>query len=107
MDRELLPSGTATSWRHFESETESETVTYVYEGPAAIVQGPEYLAEQLRMDGAASSLGAALSMSESAELGYGYLYEDEYNDEDILLDYVDDDLGPYREVITAKVNLDA
>lgn len=102
MERELLPAGTATSWRHFDNE-ESETVTYIYEGPISAVQGPQYLAEQIRMDGAAPSLGAALSMSDDAELARGYIYTDEYTDEDLLLDHIDDSLGPYREVITAKV----
>lgn len=80
--------------------------TYVFDGPVTRVQGPEYLAEQLRQDGAASSLGAALSMSEHAHLFMGWLYLDDNTGEEYVLDHHDSMLGTSIEVIVAKVPYD-
>lgn len=80
--------------------------TYVFDGPVTRVQGPEYLAEQLRQDGAASSLGAALSMSEGAYLYKGWLYLDDNNGEEFVLDHNDPSLGEAVETIVAKVPYD-
>ena len=102
MDIEVLPTGTATNWRHLSSDEES-VHTYIYDGPVTSVQGPEYLAEQLRQDGAASSLGAALSMSENAELSLGWLYTDEYSDDEHILDHIDPWLDAPTQVVIAKV----
>lgn len=80
--------------------------TYVFDGPVTRVQGPEYLAEQLRQDGAASSLGAALSMSENADLLMGWLYFDENTGEEYALDHYDPMLGDASPTIIAKVPKD-
>ncbi len=84
---EVLPTGTATSWRFIEPQdnTEAKAHTYLFEGPLSKVQGREYLAEQLRQDGAASSLGAALSMVEAAELLYGWVVYDESTGEEFVI----------------------
>lgn len=92
---DVLPTGTATSWRLIEPQdnTEATAHTYLFEGPPSKVQGREYLAEQLRQDGAASSLGAALSMVEAAELLYGFLVFDEDTGEEFVIPVGDEVSG--------------
>lgn len=104
----ILPTGTATSWRRLESEQDhdTQTHTYVFEGRMKALQGSEYLAEQLRQDGAASSLGAALSMSENAHLSFGWLYLNEDTDEEFVLDEKESHLENPRSVLIAKVPFD-
>lgn len=102
----LLPTGTATAWRMLEQhDHNSDTLTYVFEGSLSAPQGPAYLAEQLRQDGAASSLGAALSMAQEAELTYGWLYLNEDTDSECVLDEVAPwlDLSIQVQVLVAKV----
>ena len=76
----------------------------MFDGPVTRVQGPEYLAEQMRQDGAASSLGAALSMSEDAHLFMGWLYLDDNTGEEYVLDHNDPMLGKAVEILVAKVH---
>ena len=87
---DLLPTGTATDWRRLDNESTSvQTHTYVFDGQMSALQGPEFLAEQLRQDGAASNLGAALSMSEQAHLSFGWLYYDEDTDTEFVSEQED------------------
>ena len=100
----LLPTGTATAWRMLEEQNHNSNVlTYVFEGSLSAPQGPAYLAEQLRQDGAASNLGAALSMAEEAELFYGWLYLNEDTDTEFVLDEVAPWLDSPVSVLVAKV----
>lgn len=102
MNIEPLPPGTPTCWRHLERpEGDSPNeILYICEAP---FEGPEFLAEQLRQDGAAPSLGAALSMSEHAAIRIGWIYIDDYTDDEYILNERDDSLGPPVQVVTAKV----
>lgn len=103
----LLPTGTATAWRMLEEQDhDSKVLTYIFEGSLSAPQGPAYLAEQLRQDGAAPSLGAALSMAETAELTYGWLYLNEDTDMEFVLDEVAPWLDSPVSVLIAKVNTD-
>lgn len=89
-----------------EQDHDSKVYTYVFEGSLRAPQGPEYLAEQMRQDGAASSLGAALSMAEQAELSYGWLYLNEDTDTEFVLDEAAPWLDSPVSVLIAKVNID-
>lgn len=105
MNIEPLPPGTPTRWRHLEKpEGDSpDEILYVCEAP---FEGPEFLAEQLRQDGAALSLRAALSMSEHATIRVEWMYIDEYTDDEYVLNEKDETLGPCVQVATAKVYTD-
>lgn len=104
---EILPTGTATFWRLIEPQDHNETGehTYVFNESISRFQGREYLAEQLRQDGAASSLGAALSMSETAQLFYGIVQIDDDTGEEIVT-LLEPSAQTHLSVIVAKVPFD-
>lgn len=97
----VLPTGTSTNWTYVEELSDSSKFFYVYFTDGSM-QGRDYLAEQLRQDGAASSLGAALSMADSATLNWGWAYVDEDSEEYAYV-YNDPGVEEAQSILIAEV----
>lgn len=82
-----LPTGTATPWRQIEdpSKEEDGSSVYTYFQPGERPGPSEALAEQLRVDGVAYSLGPALGLAERTQATLGW-YGVNDNDDDVLCD---------------------